>query len=479
MGEYRTWGGRFEGALDPAVSQFTSSLPFDRRLIRVDILGSIAHATMLGRCGILQGEEADALVSGLWALLEDVEAGRIVVEGAEDVHTFVEGTLRQRLGEVAGKLHTARSRNDQVATDLRLYLREEIADILGLLLDLEESLLRLAAENLDVIVPGYTHLQRAQPVLLAHHLHAYVEMFGRDADRLKECFRRTNVLPLGSGALAGTSFPVDRELVKDLLGFEAISANSMDAVSDRDFVVEFLATAALAMVHLSRWAEEVVAWSSEEFGFFRLDDRVCTGSSIMPQKRNPDAAELIRAKTGRVVGALNAMLVVLKGLPLSYNRDLQEDKEALFDAADTLKASLDAARRISEGITVDRARIEASLRGGYMTATEVADYLTRKGVPFRTAHEVVGRLVRYAEGCGKELWELGLEEYRKFSPLFEEDVRTLATPWGSVLAKCSPGGTAPSRVQEALRDAWGRVEQDRAWLASRPQVRLPHRKRGG
>ncbi|MDR7433711.1 MAG: argininosuccinate lyase [Armatimonadota bacterium] len=472
MGEYRTWGGRFEGSLDPMISRFTSSLPFDRRLVRADILGSIAHAMMLGRCGIIGEEEAEALVSGLWTLLEDVEEGRIVVEGAEDIHTFVEGVLRERLGDIAGKLHTARSRNDQVATDLRLYLREEIAAIVKLLLDLEETFLHMAEENFDVIVPGYTHLQRAQPVLLAHHLHAYVEMLNRDIDRLKDCYRRTNVLPLGSGALAGTSFPVDRELIKELLGFEGISANSMDAASDRDFVVEFLAAAALVMVHLSRWAEEVVAWSSQEFGFFRLDDRVCTGSSIMPQKKNPDAAELIRAKAGRVVGALSAMLMVLKGLPLSYHRDLQEDKEVLFDAVETLKACLEAARRVCEGITVDRARIEASLRGGYMTATEVADYLTRKGVPFRIAHEVVGRMVRYAEERGKELWELGLEEYREFSPLFEADVISLATPWGTVQSKRSPGGTAPSRVKEALQEAWRKVEKDRAWLASRPKIKL-------
>jgi argininosuccinate lyase len=359
----RMWGGRFRGRLDPEIAAFTTSLPFDRRLYRADILGSIAHATMLGRCGIIPAGDAEQIVRGLGEILDELDAGVLRIGGAEDIHTFVEATLRTRIGEAAGRLHTARSRNDQVATDLRWYLKGEIAAITGRTVALQQVLLALAESHASVIVPGYTHLQRAQPVLLAHHLLAYLWMLERDLGRLHDAYIRTDVLALGSAALAGTSYPIDRRLVANLLGFARISENSLDATADRDFAVEFVAAASLLMVHLSRLAAEIVLWATSEFGFIELSDTISSGSSIMPQKKNPDAAELVRGKTARVVGDLVTLLTMLRGLPLAYNSDLQEDKEAVFDAVDTVNASLQTMGLVLGGIRFNTEAIAARLRG--------------------------------------------------------------------------------------------------------------------
>jgi argininosuccinate lyase len=464
----RMWGGRFRGTIDPTVAAFTTSLPFDRRLYRADILGSIAHATMLGRCGIIEPGEAGALVQGLRELLQELDAGVVRIQGAEDIHSFVEAQLTTRLGDVAGRLHTARSRNDQVATDLRVYLKDEIVTLIGRTVALQQVLLATAEAHPSVIVPGYTHMQRAQPVLLAHHLLAYVWMLQRDAERFREVFARTDVLPLGAAALAGTSYPIDRRLVASLLGFSRVAENSLDATADRDFAVEFVAAAALLMSHLSRLAGEIVLWATSEFGFVELLDTISSGSSIMPQKKNPDAAELVRGKAARVLGDLTALLAMLRGLPLAYNSDLQEDKEAVFDAADTVQASLQVMGILLGGIRFDTDRIAAQLRGGLMGATELADYLARRGLPFREAHELVGRVVLYAQEHGKELWELSPEEYRGFSPLLDADARDLTTPAGAVATKRSEGGTAPERVTEQMQAARGAITRTLSWLAALP-----------
>jgi len=465
------WGGRFRGTIDPTVAAFTTSLPFDRRLYRADILGSIAHATMLGRCGIIDAGEAEQLVRGLRELLHELDAGVVRIHGAEDIHSFVEAQLRTRLGDLtAGRLHTARSRNDQVATDLRMYLKGEIVTLVGRTVALQQVLLALAEAHPSVIIPGYTHMQRAQPVLLAHHLLAYLWMLQRDAERFREVFARTDVLPLGGAALAGTSYPIDRQLVASLLGFSRVAENSLDATADRDFAVEFIAAASLLMSHLSRLATEIVLWATSEFGFVELLDTISSGSSIMPQKKNPDAAELVRGKAARVLGDLTAILAMLRGLPLAYNSDLQEDKEAVFDAADTAQASLQVMGIVLHGIRFDTERIAAQLRGGLMGATELADYLARRGMPFREAHELVGRLVLYAQEQGRELWELSPEEYRRFSPLLEVDARDLTTPSGAVATKRSEGGTAPERVAEQMQAARGAVTRTLSWLAALPAV---------
>lgn len=462
------WGGRFRGAIDPTVAAFTTSLPFDRRLYRADILGSIAHATMLGRCGIIEPAEADELVRGLRELVQEIDAGVVRIHGAEDIHSFVEAQLRTRVGDAAGRLHTARSRNDQVATDLRVYLKSEIVTLVGRTTALQQLLLVLAEAHPSVIIPGYTHMQRAQPVLLAHHLLAYVWMLQRDAERFQEAFQRTDVLPLGAAALAGTSYPIDRQLVASLLGFSRVAENSLDATADRDFAVEFIAAASLLMSHLSRLAGEIVLWATAEFGFVELLDTISTGSSIMPQKKNPDAAELVRGKAARVLGDLTTILTVLRGLPLAYNSDLQEDKEAVFDAVDTAQASLQVMGIILNGVRFDTEHIAAHLRGGLMGATELADYLARRGLPFREAHELVGRVVLYAQEQGRELWELSAEEYRRFSPLLGDDVRDLTTPSGAVASKRSAGGTAPERVAEQMRAARSAIARTLSWLASLP-----------
>ena len=456
----KLWGGRFKKETEPLVDRFQASLPFDRRLFRHDIRGSQAHARMLARVGLLTEEEAAAIVAGLAAVEEDLAAGRAVLRVEdEDIHTAVERLLYERIGPPARKLHTGRSRNDQVATAMRLYLKDEMVEVAGLLRALIGTLLDLAEEHADTLMPGYTHLQRAQPVTLGHHLLAYASMFRRDLDRLADCYRRTDVLPLGSGALAGTALPLDREFVARELGFGAVSTNSLDAVADRDFCVEFVAAAALIMVHLSRLAEEIVLWSTAEFGFVELDDAFATGSSMMPQKKNPDVAELIRAKTGRVCGDLQALLMVLKGLPLAYNKDLQEDKEALFDALDTVKACLAVCRPMLATMKVRTASLAAAAADPWLLATDLADYLVRKGLPFREAHRVVGELVGFCLEQGRNPAELPLEEYRRFSPLFEGDVYGVWDVRACVAARRLTGGPAPETVRAEIARLRAELEE--------------------
>jgi argininosuccinate lyase len=468
----RMWGGRFRGDLDPQIAAFTTSLPFDQRLYRADILGSIAHATMLGRCGIIPATQADEIVQALREILHEVDAGVLPIQGAEDIHTFVEAALRTRIGDGAGRLHTARSRNDQVATDLRFYVKSEIVKIAGRTVALQQVLLALAEAHPSVILPGYTHMQRAQPVLLAHHMLAYLWMLQRDVGRFRDTFARTDVLPLGSAALAGTSYPIDRRIVADLLGFSRLSENSLDAIADRDFAVEFVAAASLLMMHLSRLAGEIVLWASFEFGFVELSDTISSGSSIMPQKKNPDAAELIRGKAARVVGDLATLLMMLRGLPLAYNSDMQEDKEAVFDTVSTANASLQAMGLVLHGIRFNTEAIAARLRGGLMGATEIADELARRGMPFRDAHDLVGRIVLYAQDKDRELWELSAEEYRLFAPFLDaaaaEAIREATTPSGAVASKRSAGGTAPERVMDQMRDARAAITESLSWLAGLP-----------
>ncbi|GAC1395534.1 MAG: argininosuccinate lyase [Chloroflexota bacterium] len=449
----KQWGGRFEGGVDPLVEEFTASVHVDGRLLLHDIAGSRAHARMLGATGIISATDATALETGLQAIRAEVEAGTFALDPRlEDVHTNVEAALRTRVGEVAGKLHTARSRNDQVALDIRLYTREVIARTLAGLADLREGLVTIAAATVDLVMPGYTHLQRAQPVSVAHHLLAYVEMFRRDTERFEGCYTRTDVLPLGSGALAGVPYPIDRQQVARELRFATISRNSMDAVADRDFLIEYCAAASLLMMHLSRFCEEIILWCSAEFAFWELDDAFATGSSIMPQKKNPDVAELVRGKTGRVYGHLVALLTVLKGLPLAYNRDLQEDKEAFFDTSDTVLACL----RVFPGMLRalrPRAGAMRSAAGNLLCATDVADYLARKGLPFRQAHEVTGRIVRHALATDTALQDLDLATYRTFSPLFADDLYAAITPEASVAARAVTGGTAPGEVRHQIEAA--------------------------
>jgi len=450
----RLWGGRFRKKPDELAHAFTSSLSFDRRLAEHDITGSIAHARMLGRCKIITAEEARELEAGLERLRAGLASGEIALDPAsEDVHTEIERLLGENIGALAGKLHTARSRNDQVALDLRLFLRDEIDALRTKLAMLQETIVTAAEANLDTVLPGYTHLQRAQPVVLAQHLMAYCTMFQRDRERLADGRSRLNICPLGAAALAGTSFPIDPAFVADQLGFDGVFSNSMDAVSDRDFVLEFLAAAAITMVHISQLGTELVLWSSAEFGFVRLDDAWCTGSSIMPQKRNPDVAELARGKAGRVFGDLVALLTITKGLTLSYSRDLQEDKEALFDAVDTLGGALEVLREMIATAAFDAQRMEEALQRGFPTATEVADYLVRKGLPFREAHGVVGQVITYCEKQGTSFEDLSVEEWRSFSRDFDQDITNYISPRGAAEAKASPGGTAPARIKEQIAAA--------------------------
>lgn len=450
----RLWGGRF--AKDPSelARRFTQSLPFDQRLTECDIEGSIAHARMLGKCRIITREEAHQLEAGLEKLRAALTTGELKLDpSSEDIHTEIERLLFEQIGTLAGKLHTARSRNDQIALDLRLYLREEIDQVRQELRGLQQVLVHQAERHLGAVMPGYTHTQLAQPVLLSQHLLAYFWMLQRDGERLGEVRKRVNLCPLGAAALAGTSFPIDPAFVAKQLGFDGLCPNSMDAVSDRDFVVEFLAAAALTMTHLSRLAGEIVLWSTTEFGFIRLDDAWCTGSSIMPQKRNPDPAELVRGKSGRVYGHLMASLTVLKGLPLTYNLDLQEDKEALFDTLDCLRPCLSVMREMLATATFDTERMAAAAGRGFSTATEVADYLVRKQIPFREAHGIVGQIVRYCEKQGVTFADLSLTEWHSFSKEFGEDILSIISPLGAAEAKRSPGGTAPERVQEQIEKA--------------------------
>lgn len=456
----KLWGGRFQKNTDELVDDFQSSISFDRRLYRYDIRGSIAHARMLARQGIIGSEEAAQIVRGLEDVLADIEAGRVEFSvAAEDIHMNVEQLLTARIGPVGKKLHTARSRNDQVALDIRMYVKDEIDQIRRLLGELLTTLLDLAEAHVDTVMPGYTHLQRAQPVTLAHHLLAYVQMFGRDADRLRDCRRRADVLPLGAGALAGTTFPLDPGFVADQLGFATIAQNSLDAVSDRDFAVEFTAAAALIMVHLSRFCEEIILWSSAEFAFIELDDAYSTGSSMMPQKKNPDVAELTRGKSGRVFGDLITLLTMLKGLPLAYNKDMQEDKETLFDAVDTVKKCLLVFRPMVATMKIRREKMAAAARGGFTNATDLADYLTGQGVPFREAHALAGQLVYYCLEQGKSLEELTLEEFRQFAPVVAEDVYRAIDIRHCVDARQVLGGPAPQAVREAIERARAMVAQ--------------------
>ncbi|MBI3797913.1 MAG: argininosuccinate lyase [Deltaproteobacteria bacterium] len=448
----KAWAGRFTEAPNPLMEAFTSSLAFDRRLAPYDIRGSIAHCRMLVKQKILSRTEGEKIVKGLESVQREWAQGRFpFLPADEDIHMAIERRLTEKIGPVGGKLHTARSRNDQVLLDVRLYLRDEITFIQQLLSALQKQLARLAKRYSEVVMPGYTHLQRAQPVLLAHHLLAYYEMLSRDQQRLQQCGERVNVLPLGAGALAGTTLPIDRHHVAKLLGFPRVSENSLDTVADRDFLVEFLSVCAILSMHLSRLAEELVLWSSSEFGFIELPDAFATGSSMMPQKKNPDVPELIRGKTGRVYGNLFALLTVLKGLPLSYNRDLQEDKEPLFDTIDTVKGVLRVLEAMLPQLVFRQDRLRAAALGGFTLATDVADYLVEKGLPFRKAHEVVGAVVRWCLAEKKGLEELSQEEWQRFSPLFEQDLFPRLTLESAVDRRSSYGGTARSEVQRRLR----------------------------
>ncbi len=453
----KLWGGRFEGQTDALIEKLNNSLAFDARLWRQDIAGSLAHAAMLGSCGILSPSEAEELIAGLTSLRDELEAGTLTLPSdAEDIHTAVEGLLRERIGPVAGKLHTARSRNDQVAADTRLYLREQCDLIEAALRELQTTLTVLAEREMETVLPGTTHLQHAQPILLSHHLLAYFWMLDRDRERLRDLRRRVNRLPLGAGAMAGTGFPIDRQAVAEALGFESVLPNSLDAVSDRDYLVEFLSFASIVMMHLSRLSEELILWNSQEYRFVVLDDRVTTGSSIMPQKKNPDVAELARGKTGRVFGDLMAMLTLMKGLPLAYNKDLQEDKEPLFDAIDTLLLVLPAMTLMLATARFDRERMERATYGDFSTATDLADFLVKRGIPFREAHEVVGEVVRYCVRQGQALETLDAPTLAGFHPALQAQGTTISALLqvrSSVESRTSEGGTASISVKTQLEKA--------------------------
>jgi argininosuccinate lyase len=459
------WGGRFSKPLDERALRYTTSLPVDRRLFEWDVLGSIAHARMLGRQTIISRADAESLVAGLVGLIRDPPP----LDGPfEDIHSLVESTLGARIGQPAGRLHTARSRNDQVATDIRLFVRAALIEAVAGIVELQSALLDVAERHGQSIMPGYTHLQRAQPVLLGHHLLAYVEMLERDVGRLRDAYARADVLPLGAGALAGSPYPLDREYVAHLLGFASVSRNSLDAVGDRDFLVEHLAALATLAMHLSRLAEELVLWSTAEFGFVALDESFTTGSSIMPQKRNPDVAELLRGKTGRVYGALLSLLVMLKGLPMSYNRDLQEDKAPYFEAVDVVHDGVALAAAMLQGATWRTERLARAAADPLIAATDLADHLTRQGLPFRQAHEIVGHIVRAAESAGRGLDEFSLEELQAFSPLFAASAVGLQ-PADVVAARDVIGGTAPGQVTRQLASARERLGATRQWVEERVQ----------
>jgi argininosuccinate lyase len=449
------WGGRFTSSVDPTFAEFNNSFTFDRRLFAVDVRGSVAHCNGLLAAGVLSADEADKIKVGLETILERGRVGPDYFDEmeSEDIHSFVEARLVELIGDAGRRLHTGRSRNDQVATDLRLWLRAAIDQLLRQVRSTQEALLDFAERKPGAVLPGYTHLQRAQPILFAHWCLAYFEMLARDRDRLTQTRKRVNVLPLGSAALAGASFPIDREAVAHELGFDSISRNSVDAVSDRDFCVEFLSDCSLIMVHLSRLAEEVILYSTGEFGFFELNDAIATGSSLMPQKKNPDSMELVRGKAGRVFGHVVSLLTMMKGLPLAYNKDMQEDKQAVFDAFDTTHACLEVAALVLRNVKLDEERMRAAASLGMMNATELADYLVRKGVPFREAHETVGRIIVTAMERGVELGNLSLDELRSFSTEIESDVFAALTLETTLATKSTAGGTAPQRVAEALRAA--------------------------
>ncbi|MBZ4665344.1 argininosuccinate lyase [Mahella sp.] len=450
----KLWGGRFAKEADRAMERFNASIAFDKRLYRQDIEGSIAHAAMLAKCGIISEQDGQAIIEGLESILNDIESGQLKIsEDIEDIHTFIEQQLTDRIGDAGRRLHTARSRNDQIALDMRMYMKEAIREIQHSLLSLMQVITDKAQHHIDAIMPGYTHMQRAQPVTLGHHMMAYFQMFKRDYERLDDCYKRTDIMPLGSGALATSTYPVDREYVARQLGFEAISENSMDAVSDRDFAIEFCCCAAMIGMHLSRFCEELVLWSSAEFNFIEMDDAFSTGSSIMPQKKNPDVAELIRGKTGRLYGDLTSLLTVMKGLPLAYNKDMQEDKEAVFDTVDTLTISIPIFSAMLDTVSFHEDVMLKAAQGGFTNATDAADYLVKKGMPFRQAHEVIGHLVVYCLDNGKDLSNLSLEEYRRFSDLFDEDVLQAIDLNTCVQSRNVYGGPAHQSLTAAIDHA--------------------------
>ncbi len=454
----KLWGGRFAESTDALVEAFSESVSFDQRLYRQDIAGSIAHARMLGKVKVLKAEEVDAIIEGLEAIRADIEVGDFVWSSQlEDVHMNIESALTERIGEAGKKLHTGRSRNDQVATDVRLYLRDAIDVLDAGIASLQSALVELALREADTVMPGFTHMQVAQPISFGHHMLAWFEMIARDRARLADCRQRVNILPLGSAALAGTTYPIDRAYVAEQLGFDAVTENSLDAVSDRDFAIEFTAAASILMMHLSRWSEELILWASSAFGFVNLPDRFCTGSSIMPQKKNPDVPELVRGKTGRVYGDLTTLLTLMKGQPLAYNRDNQEDKEPLFDAIDTVTASVRLFAAMLPNIQVNAERCRLAAAQGFSTATDLADYLVRKGLPFRDAHAVVGRAVQLGVKQGKDLAELSLEQLQQFSAVISEDVYAVLTLEGSLAARDHVGGTAPKQVRAAATRAKSRI----------------------
>ena len=457
----KLWGGRFSEPTDAFVEAFTASIEFDKRLWRHDIEGSRAHARMLNRVGVLSDEELAAILDGLERVWQEIERGELEWSvSREDIHMNIEARLTELIGDTGKKLHTGRSRNDQIATDIRLYLRQEIDFLRDEIRRLQQGLLDLAEREADTIMPGFTHLQVAQPVTFGHHLMAWFEMLERDHERLGDCRRRVNACPLGAAALAGTTYPIDREYSAQLLGFERPTRNSLDSVSDRDFAIEFNAAASLIMMHLSRFSEELVLWTSAQFGFVELPDRFCTGSSIMPQKKNPDVPELVRGKSGRVFGHLMSLLTLMKSQPLAYNKDNQEDKEPLFDTIDTLRGSLRAFADMVPHIRANRERMREAARQGFSTATDLADYLVRKGIPFRDAHEIVGQAVALGVESGRDLAEMSLEELRRFSDRIGEDVFEVLTLEGSVAARDHIGGTAPEQVRRAIAEARARLSGD-------------------
>ena len=449
----KPWGGRFGESTDHEVEAFTASIQYDRRLYRYDIEGSVAHARMLAKQGIVTKEDAQSIQTGLREILKDIEAGKFAFQdGDEDIHMAIEKALTDRIGETGGKLHAGRSRNDQIVLDIRLYLREEIGRVVGLLKALKAGFIELAKKEMGVIMPGFTHMQKAQPVLLSHYLLAFREMLDRDEARLRDCLKRVNVMPLGAAALAGTGLPIDRRYVARLLKFPAVTENSIDTVADRDFIAEFIFTSSLIMMHLSRFCEDLVLWSGDEFGYVQIADAFTTGSSIMPQKKNPDVAELIRGKTGRAYGNLVALLTVLKGLPMTYNRDLQEDKEPLFDTVDTVEDCLKILTAMISRLTFNTKWMEAEAGRGYATATDVAEYLVMKGVPFRDAHGIVGRIVAFCIQSGKELTGLTLREFQSFYKGFEKDVFQCLTVRQSVNVRKATGGTAEETVLRRIAE---------------------------
>jgi len=450
----KSWDGRFKKTLDPFIEEFSNSINIDAKLARYDIQGSIAHIKMLGKVNIISKNDTKKILHGLEEIFQEASKGKLKYTSAdEDIHMAIERMLVEKIGETGNKLHTARSRNDQIALDERLYLRDEILAVSELIKKLQETIINIATKNIDVIIPGLTHMQHAQPVLFSHYLMAYFNMLDRDKSRLKDCFKRTNIMPLGAGAIAGSSFPIDREYTAELLDFPVITKNSIDTVGDRDFILEFVSCSAILMMHLSRLCEDIVIYSSEEFGYIELDDSICTGSSMMPQKKNPDVAELIRGKAARVYGSLTTLFTLMKALPLSYNRDIQEDKPALFDTVETVKMCLKAGAKLLANIKLNKKKLENVLTKDFSCATEIADYLAKKGMPFRDAHKLVGRIVRHCIDNKKYLSDLAYSEFKAFSNLFSKDIRNFISFNSSVKSKSSPGGTCLKNVKAQIEKA--------------------------